>query len=111
MTKGGDTVFPYNKGLLLKERIHSLWEVTILKRDAIEEITAHFNCPPLLCVNSLVFWLRSCIAAVPVCYKSRKICQVVAGIFLSLCVQSVLPSGFIQYTWDGLLYILRGHRL
>ena len=23
----------------------------------------------------------------------------------------ILPSGLIQYTWDGPLYILRGHRL
>ena len=25
--------------------------------------------------------------------------------------QWILPSGFIQYIWDGPLYILRGHRL
>ena len=35
-----------------------LSEVTILKRDTNEEITAHFSCLPLMCVNSLVIWLR-----------------------------------------------------
>ena len=38
-----------------------LSEVIVLKKEAIEEITAHFNCLPLMYVNSLMFWFRPCI--------------------------------------------------
>ena len=47
--------------VLSGSKFFPLSEVTLLKRNAIKETTAHFSWLPLMCVNSLVFWLRPCL--------------------------------------------------
>ena len=49
--------FPYQKELLLKEKICSHREVPIMKRDAIKRTTACSSSHSLMCVTFSAFWL------------------------------------------------------